>query len=131
MRPPVAVPTLSSILGDNVFRHVLADVQALQRNDLKLACLMAVYCEEFCSCAQLKQVMPPTSLLLPILPLLLLTHVQMLQLLDDSALRVKFATFVFSRPAEPSTPTHIPYSCPAAKRRMQPTGCRRLQTLTF
>ena len=100
-RPPAAVPTLSSILDDKVFRHVLADVQALQRNDLRLACLMAVYCEEFCSCAQLKQVLPTGLLLL----LLLLTHMQMLQLLDDPALRVKFTTFVFSRPAEPSTPS--------------------------
>ncbi len=76
-----------------MFQHVLDDVQALQRNDLRLACLMAVYCEEFCTCAQLKQVRPMLLMLLLLLP----THTQMLKLLDDAALRVKFATFVFSR----------------------------------
>jgi hypothetical protein len=75
------VPTMDKVLCDDVFRQVLSDLRSLQRGDLRLACLMAVYCEEFCSCAQLKQ---------------------MLQLLDDSALRVKFASFVFSRIVDPS-----------------------------
>jgi hypothetical protein len=50
------VPTMDSVLGDRVFEHVMEDVRALPRNDLKLQCLTAVYCEEFCSCEQLKQV---------------------------------------------------------------------------
>ncbi len=47
---------MDSVLGDRVFEHVMEDVRALPRNDLKLQCLTAVYCEEFCSCEQLKQV---------------------------------------------------------------------------
>jgi hypothetical protein len=63
--PSTTVPTVDSILADQVFDHVLDDVRALQRNDLKLACLMAVYCEEFCSCEQLKQVLRGDALTVP------------------------------------------------------------------
>ena len=97
------MPTINSVLGDKVFEHVLNDVRALQRNDLRLACLMAVYCEEFCSCVQLKQVLLLLLLLLPLLPL---TCIQMLQLLDDAALRVKFATSIFSRQQSPCPNPH-------------------------
>jgi hypothetical protein len=84
-----------------VFDHVLRDVRALQRNDLKLACLMAVYCEEFCSCEQLKQVSRGDAMTVAVAQIvrLRLTRRQILRLLDDSAIRLKFASFVFSRSA--------------------------------